>query len=445
MLGNDDYQDLEIEAVANEDSDGYEDVDTEAPVVPRGHPNRKRRVQTRRRVGGKRHKQLYRYEWELLDGYRPWLKSVDGNEYRARCIVCNKQFNSNRTAIDNHVTSDKHETNMAQHHNENQEVNNEDLDSFLNLVAYTKIMLACFFAKHRLPVVLIDDLLPFIIHISKHYQALKSVRMHRTTLTRVTLLLADVHHQWLIETLSSHSFSIMFDESTDISNQKHGSIIVNVFDEKLKKYVPAFFKLVQIYSIFDEDADATAESLYNLILGAFDHFRTIPKSNLIAFSSDSCSTMQGVHNSVAQRFQRDFEGIMIVRFPAHAIHNAGYKAFEELPFDIRSINREIYKFFKCSPKRLHALTQAQIYADLDVTTILRHAPTRWLSLGPVVKRNLDNYNAIITCVEEVVNEKPTESTKSLLKNLKDPITKCYLHILNFVIPTLENLNWITSA
>lgn len=89
-----------------------------------------------------------------------------------------------------------------------------------------------------------DYLLPLIVNlVSKcsDFQALyKAAEMKREKLTQITKnAVAAVHKSNLKETLQNTKFAILFDESTDVSVQKHGCIIVRYFSHELKKVVSA--------------------------------------------------------------------------------------------------------------------------------------------------------------------------------------------------------------
>ena len=55
----------------------------------------------------------------------------------------------------------------------------------------------------------------------------------------------------------------------------------------------------------------------------------------------------------------------------------------------------LYFFFANSPKRLGELKEFQELANVPNVNILHPATTRWLSLDSVVKRLLEQYNALI--------------------------------------------------
>lgn len=101
----------------------------------------------------------------------------------------------------------------------------------------------------------------------------------------------------LIEKLKSIKFSVMVDESTDISSEKAMCILVRYYYEEAGQILSRFLDLVNIYHKGD-DRGATSENLFNLIMQTLEAYN-IPKENIIGFASDGCNTMMGANNSVS--------------------------------------------------------------------------------------------------------------------------------------------------
>lgn len=170
-----------------------------------------------------------------------------------------------------------------------------------------------------------------MVDLSENVDALREVSMKRTTFTKIIKSVAASHKIELFQALLSNKFSILFDESTDVTSKKHGCVIVRYFDNKSKKIVSALWAMDSIYKDDDDDSEASAQVLYERILESFDHFEVILRENLIAFGSDGCSTMTGAHNSVAQKFRRDFIGLNTISCPCHATHLCASYAAREIP------------------------------------------------------------------------------------------------------------------
>jgi hypothetical protein len=83
----------------------------------------------------------------------------------------------------------------------------------------------------------------------------------------------------LVEILRKTYFSIIPDETTDVSTEKQLGICVSYFDEKSVRSVTRFFDMVEV-------ENCTATGLYKVIKGSFEE-KKIPIKNIIGYSSDT--------------------------------------------------------------------------------------------------------------------------------------------------------------
>lgn len=67
-----------------------------------------------------------------------------------------------------------------------------------------------------------------------------------------------------------------------------------------------------------------------------------------------------------------------------------------MKFDIENIVIKVFNEFSSSTKRTSNLKEFFEFCDLEWSELLRHVPTRWLSLNPAVERLLKNYAPIKT-------------------------------------------------
>ena len=62
--------------------------------------------------------------------------------------------------------------------------------------------------------------------------------------------------------------------------------------------------------------------------------------------------------------------------------------------DIENIVLKIYSHFSMSAKRRETLKEFYIFVETEFYEILRHVPTRWLSLPPCIERILLSWKAL---------------------------------------------------
>lgn len=98
-----------------------------------------------------------------------------------------------------------------------------------------------------------------------------------------------------------------------------------------------------------------------------------------------------------------------LRCVCHSFHLVASSATEILPNDIEALARDVYTYFNCSFKRITGFNEFQNYLNLKPHKMLHPSQTRWLSLGIVVKRILEQYHALLlyftgTFLEENVTD-----------------------------------------
>jgi hypothetical protein len=102
-----------------------------------------------------------------------------------------------------------------------------------------------------------------------------------------------------------------------------------------------FFDLIQLQ-------DATANSLYQIIVDKFVENRIPYKDNLIGFASDGANVMMEAHHSVMSLLKNDVPSLFIMKCICHLC--ASY-ACQKLPRFVEDVTLDIYNYFSSSPKR----------------------------------------------------------------------------------------------
>jgi hypothetical protein len=115
----------------------------------------------------------------------------------------------------------------------------------------------------------------------------------------------------LVEILRETYFSIIPDETTDVSTEKQLGICVSYFDEKSVRSVTRFFDMVEV-------ENCTATGLYKAIKDSFEE-KKIPIKNIIGYSSDTTNVMFGEHQSVVALLKKD-PHVLAVKCSCHMIH-----------------------------------------------------------------------------------------------------------------------------
>lgn len=213
-----------------------------------------------------------------------------------------------------------------------------------------EIKFAALFAEHNVPIRLSEHFVPLLQSALPDSEILKKVTMGRTKTTNIiTKVLGRNQFENIINILKKKKFSVLVDESTDISSVKTICVCVRYFDEKMGCIVSNFFGLIQCFKDNNNEAieGMTAAIIYEKLINYFK-LANIPFENWVGFGSDGCNTMFGEHNSVVSRLILNFPGIIIQKCICHSLHLCASEACKVLPRYCEDLAREIYSFFKNS-------------------------------------------------------------------------------------------------
>lgn len=198
-------------------------------------------------------------------------------------------------------------------------------------------------AEHNIPMLVMDHLPQLCVAAFPDSKIAKGVACARTKATAIiNNVIGDENFRNVCEDLRSTKFSLIIDESTDLSTQKHLCVVVRYVVQDCAK--DFFFKLIKI-------EDAKAESIYNILIENFNKYKIPYKQNLIGFASDGANVMFGKHNSVMALLKKDIPGLYVMKCICHSFHLCASYACHKLPIHLEDLARNIHNYFNSSPKR----------------------------------------------------------------------------------------------
>ncbi|XP_037806012.1 uncharacterized protein LOC119600059 [Lucilia sericata] len=203
----------------------------------------------------------HRKEWENEIWAKGWLKSIadaplsyqstSNDQYTSWCFGCKIALRSHKIDLKKHSESNKHISNMAVLFKQNK-IENFIIQPQSNESKIIDIKLAVFIAKHS-SIASVDHLTTLLRNCSTKESAFEKLRLHKTKCTAIIKnvvspsILVD-----LVKDIGDNFYSLVVDESTDISQTKWMSICVRFFDHKRLKIVTHFLGIFLV-----EEATAT--------------------------------------------------------------------------------------------------------------------------------------------------------------------------------------------
>ena len=394
---------------------------------------------TKKRKTTPSYTQKFRYEWLQNKDFKGWLKAPSQGSTKPFCSICSSSVPCNKSGIERHGKSAAHMRLCSAGPSQRK------VDTLLqhrpsqcySLLVESRI--AAFLAENNLPISISQPMLDLIKACSPKDSSEKEL-LNKLTMSNVkcaNLLrqgLGLYYSRDLVNVLRETKFSIIPDETTDVSTEKQMAICVSYFDYNLCEVVNSFYDMVSI-----EKGDA--ESLYGAIKVAFEE-KNIPLGNIIGFSSDTCNVMFGEHRSVMALMKKDVPHIFFVRCSCHAIHLCVSHACLKLSTSLEDLCRNVYNHFSRSSLRRHELEKFQDFLEIKPHKLLSVGQTRWLSLEACVSRLLEQWDALRLYFTDVVSEKrdPSYVTDSILTNMNNLFIKAQLQFVQVQLHRTNEFN-----
>lgn len=178
----------------------------------------------------KPYSQSFKQEWLNEPDFQSWLKRDDIDPNSSYCKCCNTTLkNYNKSMLKKHAKTEKHKSNI------NVASASSDITHFLEKVpdneskqiAKSELIIAAYFAEHNIPFKTVDHFLDMGKRVYFDSKIAHKLSMKRTKLTYVMQDGNALHEKKSInEICQTQKFSIIVDESTDISVTQVGVIIL---------------------------------------------------------------------------------------------------------------------------------------------------------------------------------------------------------------------------
>ena len=232
-----------------------------------------------------------------------------------------------------------------------------------------EIRLCLLVAEHNLPFSILNHLSACLREDVTDSKIIKKMSINRIKAQKIIkIIIGPENSANIAKCTKEFYFSLVVDESTDSSMSKNLPIIIRTFDTQCRD---RFLALAPI-------DDCSAQGIFDTIIRVLEE-NNIPIQNLIAFTADNCSVMMGKHKGVQAKLKEKVPKLLVNGCICHNLNLLAMEAASKLPNDIDKLIRAINHHFCNSPSRKTDFAKFQISFGTELHTILKFAPTRWLS------------------------------------------------------------------
>ncbi|CAC5363056.1 unnamed protein product [Mytilus coruscus] len=235
------------------------------------------------------------------------------------------------------------------------------------------------------------------LKVDKHTTYEHSNSIHDFQQAISTVIIEDI-----IKSLDNKPYSIMIDESTDISVDQNLLIYIRFLNQSLGKFEPKSC-LLGVRKLRD---GATAGKITQEIFDSLNDFN-INLSNMCGIATDGAAVMVGKHSGVVTRIKETVPGILSSHCIAHRLALASGAAADSVQYLVKfqEIISSIYKYFSKSPKNMSRLDKIfdivkKSECETHATRFKQVFHTRWLSFDGSVSAICDNYSSLLSILSE---------------------------------------------
>lgn len=379
--------------------------------------------------------QAFKKEWLEDPLMKDWLEPDNNDKYIVRCKVCDdKLSNTNKAKLLAHKATKKHIRNFESRRTTPSIANflAKKGPSLKENVTKAELSLVSFLAEHNTPFAQADHLVGLCKKMFPDSAIAKAMSLKRTKASYVMRGVADQERSDINSILETTKFSIIIDESTDISVSQILAVIVRYYDNVQCCVKDALLDTVEV-------EDGTAQGLYTSVKTLFAQ-RNIPINNVIGFASDNCSTMMGVNSGFQKLLQQDVPSVFILGCVCHSLALCASYASRFLPSWLEVLVKNICSYFSHSCKRQQTFKLIQDVVQLPTHRVMKLSQTRWLSRGQVLARIIEQWDALILFFQSEAPLDKIDGASKIHEQMITTGTKHMLLFVKYVVAKIDQMN-----
>lgn len=302
-----------------------------------------------------------------------------------------------------------------------------------------ELKIAAFIAEHG-SLQTVNHMIEILPELDPSSHAISNLKLHRTKCSMlIKNVLGPCMLQELIEEIGDGPYSIIIDESTDLSTQKVMCIMLRFFPVQKKQVITTFYRLIKII-------DADAKSVHSAIKLQLEQ-DGLRVENMVGIGVDGANVMVGKHNSVTALFKREISDVVVMKCVCHSLHLCAEKAAETLPRQLEFFVRETYNWFSYSPKRVekYKLLYETMNGNRNPKKIQGLSGTRWLARFEAINTILDQWAELELLFSLAKSEDKCYMAEQLHDIMKRLPFKAFLVFLKCELKSITQLNLLFQS
>ncbi|XP_042894354.1 uncharacterized protein LOC122268140 [Penaeus japonicus] len=269
------------------------------------------------------------------------------------------------------------------------------------------------------------------------FQPVKTSSQTQITEGQIALFVAEHTSVALRKDIGNNHYSLLLDESTDISDTKYLGIAIIYNDEQKEKIVSTFLSLSELQ-------EANAEGIVTTLKKTLDDFG-LDLKRMRGIGTDNASVMVGINNGVYEKLRKDVPDLVLIRCVCHSLQlSVSAATVDALPRNLDFLISETYNWFSRSSSR--QATYRKMYNIIndnhDPLKIVQACQTRWLSISTAVERIHDQWLELKTHFDVTRHSEKCYTAEMLYSMYSDQQNLAYI---KFLVPILKDVRRVNKA
>jgi len=383
------------------------------------------------------YKQAFNDEWLSDPELKDWIRPDSSNRYAVVCTVCSTTLaNVNKTGLLAHKNTSKHIRNIeakSRTLNIKQFCHQPKAQGLDTKVAKAELVLTAFMAEHNTPFLQANHLAECCKKMFPDSAIAQKMSLKRTKAAYVMQQGIAYHERLDITSICrNQKFSIIIDESTDISTKQMLAVVVRCLDAKTGKVVDSLLDLVEV-------EDASSLGLFTAVKKLLNTLQ-IPLSNIIGFAADNCATMMGSTAGFQALLRKEIPHVFVLGCVCHSFALCANAASKRLPSWLEAFIKNVCFYFSRSSKRNTQFELLQDVVQAQKHKILKLCETRWLSREAVIDRIVEQWDALSLFFQSEATVDKVDGAGHILQTMNMPGTKHMLLFVGYVLGKVNSMN-----
>lgn len=250
--------------------------------------------------------QKFRESWLKDVNFSKWLTVVESTQGSvSKCKLCGIQLQNKYSTLKLHGESKKHKDNEESFCGTSQKKIPFKKVSELKEQRAAEANLSLYVAYHT-SINVIDHLSNICSKSFKGHTAADHMQLHRTKCSNIIRNVLGPHFVNLLRVdIGDSPYSLLIDESTDITIHKYLGIIIIYFSVEQNKIVQTFLDMPEII-------ECDAQSIVNVLLDTLTRHQ-LKVEKLRGLGTDNASVMVGINNGVFAKLKELVPNLVLVR------------------------------------------------------------------------------------------------------------------------------------